>query len=108
MEQLHSEERGDLPFNGGSPSRADTEAKEVRLMIAQLAQTYRVGSLPLVVGEVLIFVVVLLVIALWGSAFFSKRDEPNARILQSLGSVTKLVTGWKRTRRMRRRSRWHR
>ena len=106
---MHSEDRGDLPFNGGSPSRADTEAKEVRLMIAQLAQMpYRGGSLPLVVGEVLIFVVVLLVIALWGSAIFSKRDEPNARILQSLGSVTKLVTGWRRTRRVRRRSRWHR
>ncbi len=57
---MHSEDRGDLPFNGGSPSRADTEAKEVWLMIAQLAQmTYRGGSLPLVVGEVLIFVVVL-------------------------------------------------
>ncbi len=106
---MHSEERGDLPFNGGSRSRADTEAKEVRLMIAQLAQmTYRGGSLPLVVGEVLIFVVVLFAIVLWGSAIFSKRDEPNARILQSLGSVTKLVTGWRRTRRVRRRSRWHR
>jgi len=106
---MHSEQRGDLPFNGGSPSRADTEAKEVRLMIAQLAQmTYKGGSLPLVVGEVLIFVVVLLVIALWGSAISSKRDEPNARILQSLGSVTKLVTGCRRTRRVQRRSWWHR